>query len=197
MAGAISGLALAHSLGAPKVNVEYALRRLSALLGHSHPDPLSSQVSRSEWDPDSTEEHITASRCRALLLEVIRRAAHDWVLYRTHDRLHLRQIAEDAYIWLFEESPTHPWARIRVLSDNRLTSFLTICEILDLDPEFVRERVRGMTVQQIMSAGRPAECRKHYEEPCVEYSTEVDLDVLEHVDLYGDNMSYESQLTAW
>lgn len=137
----------------------------------------------SEWDPSSCDEQIRASRCRALLLEVVRRAAHDWILYRTHDRLHLRQIAEDAYVWLFEEGPQHSWYRARAASGHTITSFLTICDLLDLDPKFVRERIRGMTAQQIMTAGRPAERRRRRRNDdgqCVEHGTEVNIDGLEH-----------------
>ena len=110
-----------------------------------------------------------------------------------HDRLQLRQVAEDAYVWLFKEGPQHPWARMRKTHGSTITSFLTICDLLDLDPEFVRRKVRSMTVQQIMTAGRPAEHRRRRrdrEETYVEHSTEVDLDGL------GDgaehSTSYES-----
>lgn len=194
IAGAVCGLALAHGLGAPRHALEIALGHLATLSGH--PPVYLDLLDDSEWDPESTEEQIAASRCRALLLEVIRRAAHDWILYRTHDRLQLRQIAEDAYIWLFEETPSHPWGRIRSTQGNGLTSFLTICELLDLDPDFVRERARSMTVQQIMSAGRPAERRKHADEPCVEYPIELNLEGLE-----GDSSNYatayEAHFSVW
>lgn len=130
----------------------------------------------SSWDPSSSEEQILASRCRALLLEIIRRAAHDWILYRMHDRLQLRQVAEEAYTWLFQEGPTHPWARMRKANGSSITSFLTICELLDLDPAFVRRKIRSMTVQQIMTAGRPAEKRRRRADPYVEHSTDVNID---------------------
>lgn len=149
------------------------------------------EVGYGDWDPPTTEENLEASRCRALLLEIIRRAAHDWILYRTHDRLQLRKVAEDAYIWLFEEGPGHPWSRIRAAHDNNLTSFSTICDILELDPKFVRQRVRAMTPKQIMTAGRPSERRRHtHEEACVEHSSSVDLS---GIDESGDySSSYEA-----
>lgn len=123
---------------------------------------------RSAWEPSSPYE---SSRCKALLLEVLRRAAHDWVLYRSHARLTNREIAQDAYEWLFEEDEEHLSWRERAnavftLEDTEMvgvrniTSFLAICEVLDLDPEVVRTRVRQMDIQTIISAGRPAETRK-------------------------------------
>jgi hypothetical protein len=200
-------LALAYSLGASRDPVDLMLEQLATLTGFppsavevielEPPEPLELEVlpliTASAWDP-SSGEHILASRCRALLLEIIRRAAHDWILYRMHDRLHLRQVAEDAYIWLFKEGPRHPWTRVRETHGSTITSFLTICELLDLDPEFVRRKIRGMTVQQIMTAGRPAEHRhrrrRDREEMYVEHSTEVDLDGLG--DRAEHSTSYES-----
>lgn len=200
----VGALALAHTLGAPRDPVENAFEQLATLTGFppsvvevvelEPPEPLELEILPlppvSAWDPPSTEDHIMASRCRALLLEIIRRAAHDWILYRMHDRLQLRQVAEDAYVWLFKEGPKHPWSRMRKSSGSTLTSFLSICELIDLDPKFVRDRVRGMTVQQIMTAGRPAERRRRREETYVEHSTELNLDGLG--DSPEHDTSYES-----
>lgn len=126
----------------------------------------------SPWDPEPLYE---ASRCQALLMEIIRRAAHDYVLYRQHHRLELKALAEQAYIWLFEEEPGHPaWkSRERALfqvteggqalvevGSRRLTSFLSICETCGLDPEAVRQRAREMTVESIMHTGRHIERRR-------------------------------------
>jgi len=111
------------------------------------------------WDPDPPDVFIEASKCRALLLEVIRRAAHDWVLYRSTRRPE-RAYAHDAYIWLFEEEPGHPWWELRHKEGEPLLAFLNICEVLDLDPKFVRARIRKMTIRDIMTAGRPAENRR-------------------------------------
>jgi len=113
-----------------------------------------------EDDIDTHDEALKASRCRALLLEVIRRAAHDWVLYRTTSKLELRQLALGAHTWLFEERPGHPWWALRHKEGEPFLAFLNICETLDLSPEKVRSRVREMTVRDIVTAGRPAE-RRH------------------------------------
>lgn len=130
------------------------------LNGHSVPDE---SYEYSSWDPDPVHEQIEVGRCRALLLETIRRAAHDWVLYRISNRLPYKQIADEAYIWLFEEGPGHPNWRERAKEERFITAFLSICEALDLDPETVRARVKKMTVKMIMGAGRPAE-RRHLKE---------------------------------
>lgn len=98
--------------------------------------------------------------CKVLLLEVVRRAAYDWVLYRTSRRLHHKRLAEDAYTWLFVEMPGHPhWAE-REHAGKHITSFLGICHELELDVDTVRSYVRKLTVRNVMSVGRPAEYRR-------------------------------------
>ncbi len=139
-----------------------------------------------------------ASRCRALLLEIVRRAAHDWILYRTSTRLPMKQIAEEAFTWLFEEEPGHPWWSMRQKSGCMLTSLLNICEQLELDPEYVRERIRKLTVQQIMLAGRPAERRSAQRDDavCSEFTVlkPVDINSLDEQDVY--ETSYEAQFAV-
>lgn len=107
--------------------------------------------------PDPTLE---ASNCRALLLEVIRRAAYDWVLYRGSSKLPKRLLAESAYQWLFVEEPSVATYAIRSKHGKELTAFVVICGQLDIDPERVRGTIRAMTERDIMGAGRPAERRK-------------------------------------
>jgi hypothetical protein len=139
-----------------------------------------------------------ASRCRALLLEVVRRAAHDWILYRTSARLPMKQVAEEAYTWLFEEEPGHPWWRMRERNGCTLMSLISICEQLDLDPEFVREKIRKLTVQQIILAGRPAERRTGIRDDavCSEFTIfkPVDIDSLEEPGNYDS--TYEAQFAV-
>ncbi len=134
-----------------------------------------------DWEPELGESVMAASRCRALLLEVIRRAAHDWVLYR-NTRKPERAYAMDAYVWLFEEREGHKnWEARKQEEGGTLMAFETICEMLDLDPEFVRRRVRAMTVKDIMTSGRPAESRKARQEGVEDYSSPsgVDMHALE------------------
>lgn len=94
--------------------------------------------------------------CKALLLEIIRRASYDWVLYRQSSRIPQKRLAEDAYHWLFVEETSEE----RKASGKHLTGFVAICDLLDLDPEMVRARVRTLTVANVMSVGRPAEYRR-------------------------------------
>lgn len=103
-------------------------------------------------------------------------------------------MAEEAYTWLFEELPGHPWWEERKRDGYLITSFLSICELLDLDPPYVRERVKKMTPKQIMTAGRPAEKRRrpkddvHYAEHGAET---VSLESLE-----GSQIQYGSSYEA-
>jgi hypothetical protein len=150
----------------------------------------------SAWDPEPHDAVMDASRCRALLLEVIRRAAYDWVLYngtRRPERMHAR----DAHTWLFEEEPGHPAWEARQRAGEPLLSFLSICEVLDLDPETVRARIRSMTVQDIMTAGRPAERRRFRQtrEGVEDHAAPVELDFVSLDDPSFDS-SYEAHFAV-
>ncbi len=98
--------------------------------------------------------------CKALLLEIIRRAAYDWVLYRTHRVMNKRKLADDAFSWLFNEKKGHPAWTERLKNGKEITGFISICEALDLDPDMVRAHVKRLTVENVMSIGRPAEYRR-------------------------------------
>lgn len=133
------------------------------------PDPAPMRVDH----PLAAQE---VNGCKALLLEIIRRAAYDWVLYRTSERLPQKKLAQDAYLWLFFEEPGHQNWIERQMSQKGITSFLSICEMLDLDPGAVRVQIRKLTVKNVMSVGRPAEYRRNEyreEERCI--SSEVAL----------------------
>lgn len=107
------------------------------------------------------EEHRRVQEvngCKTLLFEVVRRAAHDWVLYRSSRRQSQRRLAMHAYRWLFQEDTDHPdWVR-RAQDDKQITSFLSICLVLDLDPDKVRQSIRQLTPRSVLS-GRPPEYR--------------------------------------
>jgi hypothetical protein len=180
---------------------------VSLKLVHPPPKPPEPQEEpRSAWEPASQRE---VSKCKALLLEVLRRAAHDWILYRQHHKMGFRELAEDAYVWLFEEEEGHAYWRLRrtcmltnsegklVKAPKILTSFLDICEALDLDPETVRKRVRKMDVKTIMAAGRPAECRRH--KPPKESVELEECGVLINIDMdrLQSSDEYESQYEAY
>ena len=109
-------------------------------------------------DPELVIQEI--SGCKSLLLEIIRRAAYDWVLYRSSTRLLNKKIAEQAYSWLFLEGPDHPDWRERQREGKHITGFAVICESLELDVEVVRGHIRRLTPKNVMSVGRPAEYRR-------------------------------------
>jgi hypothetical protein len=98
--------------------------------------------------------------CKTLLLEIIRRAAYDWVLYRGSRRMVQRTLAEQAYRWLFlEMEGTSDWSD-RIRDGKMITSFVSVCESLDLDPGTVRKHIKRLTPRSVTSVGRPAEYRK-------------------------------------
>jgi hypothetical protein len=137
------------------------------------PPPSGELETKSAWDPDEPpartgvrtpfEEEMLLQEingCKLLLLEMVRRAAYDWVLYRGSRRLVQRSLAEQAYRWLFLETPEHPdWAE-RHREGKDCTSFVAVCESLDIVPERAREHIRRLTAKNVMSVGRPAEYRR-------------------------------------
>lgn len=127
---------------------------LHLVVSNPHPEP--SRGSRLPPDPVG-EQARQASGSRSLLLEIVRRAAFDWVLYRASSRIDQRMLAEDAYTWLFLEEPGHPNWKLRAAEDKQLTSFLSICEQLDVDVERMRRYIRTLTPNRVMSSGRPPE----------------------------------------
>lgn len=110
------------------------------------------------------------SRIRVLMLEVLRRAAYDWVLYRNSRRLDQKTIAYDAYVWLFEEDEYHPWRIAREEEGTTIMSLESICDIMDFDIETVRDHVRRLTPDKIKTAGRPPERRKRQTEDTSYYN---------------------------
>jgi hypothetical protein len=104
------------------------------------------------------QQEIVGSK--SLLLEIIRRAAYDWVLYRSSRRIMNKRLAEESYIWLFLEGPGHPDWDERMKNGKHITSFVAICEALELDPDTMREHIKRLTAKNVMSVGRPAEYRR-------------------------------------
>jgi hypothetical protein len=147
--------------------------KLLVLPTRSSPPPPSDEE-KSAWDPeDGAREALaeldfsdkellqqTVNGCKALLLEIIRRASYDWVLYRTSRRMMQRVLADQAYKWLFLEGPgTADWEHRR-RDGKDVTSFVSICEGLDLDPDIVRKHIKRLTPKNVTSIGRPAEYRR-------------------------------------
>lgn len=220
---AVAALAGARALGAPILPLTGALEQLSEVQQHlldpeaplpslmyfveyypakkKQVKPEQRWAPDSDWDPDPVEQQIQVSRCRACLLEILRRAAHDWVLYRTHSEISKRQIAEHAHTWLFEEGPGHRWWTQRQRPRGQsFTSFLSICSVLDLDPTYVRRKVRSLTPKQITTAGRPAERRRRNREETT--MTEHVVETVSIEELEGsireerDSNSYERQFAV-
>lgn len=106
----------------------------------------------------TTELSLDTEGCRVLLVEIIRRAAFDWVTYRDSTRLNKKSIAHDAYIWLFVEGPGHPDWKER--DGLYIFSFLGICEVLGLEPDYMRGCIRKLTFQHIQNIGRPKTQRR-------------------------------------
>lgn len=108
----------------------------------------------------------------------MRRAIHDWVLYRESEKASFRKIALDAEQWLFGEEHA---TKGRPTTDLFM-SLVSMCLALDLKVSDVRERARNMTPRDILCTGRPAE-RRH---AC------VDEDVLDSSSDFGVHASLMS-----
>ena len=80
---------------------------------------------------------------RLLLASIIRRAAYDIAEYRGATRLEHKKIWRDAYDWMFR--PKNQYED----PEDELMSFLSICEILRTDPEYIRSVTKLMTRQSI------------------------------------------------
>jgi hypothetical protein len=98
--------------------------------------------------------------CKALLLEIVRRAAYDWVLYRASTRYQHTVMAEQAYHWLFLEVTDSPEGKERTKEGKQVTSFSGICELLGLDVGLVRGYIRKMTAKSVLNGGGPSEKRR-------------------------------------
>lgn len=120
---------------------------------------------------------LDGMNCRVLLLEIVRRAAYDWVLYRNSRRLENRKLANDAYTWLFVEGPGHPHWKQRKTDGYDAFSFISICELLGLDLEEVRARLRTITTRDIQTRGRPPTRRLPSPRTEGDYIETVEIDV--------------------
>lgn len=133
---------------------------------------------RKEAPPDPLGERMReAEGARALLLEIVRRAAYDWVLYRSSTRIDQKILAEDAYTWLFVEDEDHAHWKVRRDDGKLITGFVAICDALDLDVSRVRKYIRALTPNRVMSSGRPPEnSRASDHNPHIEVHTKVSND---------------------
>lgn len=79
------------------------------------------------------------AQLKLLLASIIRRAAFDIALYRDSKRLVDRRLAIQAAQWMFDDRDVlkqHP--------KDRFTAFLNLCDILDQDPKWIRERTMAL-----------------------------------------------------
>lgn len=125
-------------------------------------------------DPALMQQEING--CKGLLLEIIRRAAYDWVLYRTSRRMLHKKLAEHAHQWLFVEAEGDAGWKERMDNEKYITSFVAICSALDLDPDGVRKHIQKLTPKNVMSVGRPAEYRRRDAAPSLPEEAPIAID---------------------
>lgn len=80
-----------------------------------------------------------SSTVKLLLASVLRRAVFDIALYKNSNKLVHRRLAIQASQWMFDDREImeqHP--------QDRFTSFKSICEILDQDPDWIRKRTMSL-----------------------------------------------------
>ena len=78
---------------------------------------------------------------RLLLAAILRRACYDIALYRGSQDLKRRKIWSDAYQWMFTDDAQEP--------EDRFTSFVNICTLLDQDPWTIRNKTLRLTRKDV------------------------------------------------
>jgi hypothetical protein len=74
---------------------------------------------------------------RLLLASIIRRAAYDIALYKGSTDLKKRRLSEDAFRWIMNDRTDY------------FTAFVTICEVLDQDPQYIRSRTMKLEKKDV------------------------------------------------
>lgn len=164
----------AHALRLNSIILRYQQVHIEDPVPPEELQALCDEVSAEFEDDSVARDAQDANGARSVLIEIMRRASYDWVLYRSSLRTEQRKLAEDAYIWLFLEEPGHPAWELRQAEGKGLTSFLSICDIFDVDPELIRSKVRRLTPQRVLMSGRP---------PTQPPDEEFDSPARAHVDL--------------
>lgn len=104
----------------------------------------------------------------ALARAVIVRAIRDIVHYRRSPRPDYRELYRAARDWMFTDHVSDYFdpemkfpsdmsieeVRESLIRLNRLTSYLGVCAILELDPVELRRRVRCLSPQDLMALGK-------------------------------------------
>lgn len=68
----------------------------------------------------------------------VRRAAVDWVLYANHENPRIRKQGMDAHTWIFVDD-----------NSGYIASFVNVCDMLGLEPELVRARIRRLSEEEV------------------------------------------------
>ena len=119
-----------------------------------------------------------------LLIELVKRTAFDWVLYRSSRKMDYRRLAEDAYTWLFLENEEHYHWQVRETEGKTLTSFQSICDVLDMDCERIRTKIRTLTPEKARASGRPpAHARNEVYDAHVSVHATLPSEEVEEVDI--------------
>jgi hypothetical protein len=84
---------------------------------------------------------------KLLLASIIRRAAFDIALYTSDPRPNLRRHAVGAYVWMFNPPNSDDGL-------DRFMSFENICQILDQDPNVIREKTKMLKRSDVKKADR-------------------------------------------
>lgn len=90
-----------------------------------------------------------SSAIKVLLAAIIRRAAFDIALYKNDTKLVNRRLAIQASQWMFDDrdlSDQDPW--------DRFTSFRNICDVLDQDPGWIRDKTLELRAQDVKKFDR-------------------------------------------
>lgn len=100
------------------------------------------------YDPDEAEpfEDCEESRLKTLWSSVLRLAVMDWVTCSGKHSIRKRSVWRDAHNWLFSDD--------RTIADDEGVTFPAVCSVLDLEPEWVRKQVTGLTEEDVR-ANRP------------------------------------------
>lgn len=131
---------------------QQAMKELKAL--RRYDVYLSDTVYLAPGEDKLSAELREARGAETLLLEIIRRAAYDWVLYKTSVKTDHQNLAQEAFTWLFVEDEQHSSWALRVRDGRILTSFVGICRALGMDPDRIREHIMRLTPNKVMAAGR-------------------------------------------
>lgn len=100
---------------------------------------------RQEWPELDSDEAAVKNLARGLIVRSIR----DLVGYRSAKKPKLKKIYDEVYSWMYLEEPDYQDDPL-----DQLMSFSGICDILGWDPDWLRERVKTLTMADLDRLGR-------------------------------------------